>query len=172
MIPDDPIETAARAAAEAALSTARAARRDEAKRAPCGCDLSGMAPPAVHIVDRHEDPHHKEAHPMTTDDLTERIARALDKNFNPDRYPIMAAMFKDYAAAVLPIVEAEVRAAKAEAILMDDFDMALADHLADAGYIEYAEDEDGGVTWVSAPLGEILHIVRICATEHEIGNQS
>lgn len=54
---------------------------------------------------------------MTTDTtaLRERIARALDKNFNPDRYPIMAAMFKDYAAAILPIVEAEVRAAKAEA---------------------------------------------------------
>lgn len=52
---------------------------------------------------------------MTTDDLTKRIARALDKNFNPDRYPIMAAMFIDYAAAVLPIVEAEVRKAKAEA---------------------------------------------------------
>ena len=53
---------------------------------------------------------------MTTDDLTKRIARALDKNFNPDRYPIMAAMFIDYAAAVLPIVEAEVRKAKAEAL--------------------------------------------------------
>ncbi|MCT2056935.1 hypothetical protein M3D53_09805 [Dermabacter hominis] len=50
-----------------------------------------------------------------TDDLTERIARALDKNFNPGRYPIMAAMFMDYAAAILPEVEAEVRKAKAEA---------------------------------------------------------
>lgn len=25
------------------------------KRASCGCDLTGMAPPAVHIVDRHEE---------------------------------------------------------------------------------------------------------------------
>ena len=50
-----------------------------------------------------------------TDDLTERIARALDKNFNPGHYPIMAAMFMDYAAAILPEVEAEVRKAKAEA---------------------------------------------------------
>lgn len=50
-----------------------------------------------------------------TDELTERIARALDKNFNPGRYPIMAAMFMDYAAAILPEVEAEVRKAKAEA---------------------------------------------------------
>lgn len=54
---------------------------------------------------------------MTTDTtaLQERIARALDKNFNPDRYPIMAAMFMDYAAAALPIVEAEVQAARVEA---------------------------------------------------------
>lgn len=51
-----------------------------------------------------------------TDELTERIARALDKNFNPGRYPIMAAMFMDYAAAILPEVEAEVRKAKAEAL--------------------------------------------------------
>lgn len=33
----------------------RPARRDKAKRAACGCDLTGMAPPAVHIVDRHEE---------------------------------------------------------------------------------------------------------------------
>lgn len=39
-----------------ALDAARAARRDEEKRASCGCDLSGMTPPAVHIVDRHEAP--------------------------------------------------------------------------------------------------------------------
>ncbi|MCT1710309.1 hypothetical protein [Dermabacter hominis] len=51
-----------------------------------------------------------------TDDLTERIARALDKNFNPGCYPIMAAMFMDYAAAILPEVEAEVRKAKAETL--------------------------------------------------------
>ena len=76
------------------------------------------------------------------------------------------------AAAVLPIIAAEVQASKAEAILMDGFDMAVADHLADAGYTEYAEDEDGGVTWVSAPLGEVLHIVRISATEYETGDRA
>lgn len=64
------------------------------------------------------------------------------------------------------------RDAKAEASLMDGFDMAVADRLADAGYTEYAEDEDGGVTWVSAPLGEVLHIVRICATECETGDRA
>lgn len=81
------------------------------------------------------------------------------------------------AAAVLPIVEAEVRAAKSEAlreaaraILMDSFDASVADLLADAGYTEYAEDEDGGLTWVSAPLSEVLLIVRTCATEYETGD--
>lgn len=109
---------------------------------------------------------------MTTDDLTERIARALSEHWRDMHTNESLGKQRMLATAILPIVEAEVRAAKAEAILMDDFDMALADRLADAGYTEYAEDEDGGVTWVSAPLGEILHIVRICATEHEIGNQS
>ena len=80
---------------------------------------------------------------------------------------------KDYLPAAWDEWIARVRrAAKAEAILMDGFDMAVADRLADAGYTEYAEDEDGGVTWVSAPLGEVLHIVRICATEYETGDQA
>ena len=110
---------------------------------------------------------------MNTDALTERIARALARQdgYDPDKHCdewIMYGM-REFAAAVLPEVEAEVRAAKADAILMDGFDMAVADRLADAGYTEYAEDEDGGVTWVSAPLGEVLHIVRICATEYETG---
>lgn len=65
-----------------------------------------------------------------------------------------------------------VHRVRAEAILMDGFDMAVADRLADAGYTEYAEDEDGGVTWVSAPLGEVLHIVRVCATEYETGDRA
>lgn len=38
------------------LREATAEARDEGKRASCGCDLSGMTPPAVHIVDRHEAP--------------------------------------------------------------------------------------------------------------------
>lgn len=37
------------------LRDACAARRDEKKRAACGCDLTGPLPPAVHIVDRHEE---------------------------------------------------------------------------------------------------------------------
>lgn len=36
-----------------------------------------------------------------TDDMVERAAKAMDENFNPDRYPIMAAMFKDYAQVAL-----------------------------------------------------------------------
>ena len=106
---------------------------------------------------------------MTTDTtaLQERIEAALIRATDDG-----ADGTEDYAAAVLPIIAAEVQASKAEAILMDGFDMAVADHLADAGYTEYAEDEDGGVTWVSAPLGEVLHIVRISATEYETGDRA
>ena len=35
------------------------------------------------------------------DNLRNRIARVLDQNFNPDQYPIMAAMFRDYAQAII-----------------------------------------------------------------------
>ena len=35
------------------------------------------------------------------DVAVEAAARALDANFNPDRYPIMAAMFRDYASTAL-----------------------------------------------------------------------
>ena len=57
---------------------------------------------------------------MNTDDLTERIARALARQdgYDPDKHCdewIMYGM-RESAAAVLPIVEAEVRAAKAEAL--------------------------------------------------------
>ena len=46
-----------------------------------------------------------------------------------------------------------------ESVLMDSHEEQIADRLSDAGYTEYAEDEDGGLTWVSAPLGEVLRIV-------------
>lgn len=37
--------------------------------------------------------------------LIEEAAKALDKNFNPDKHPIMAAMFRDYAATCLAVFE-------------------------------------------------------------------
>lgn len=46
-----------------------------------------------------------------------------------------------------------------ESILMTSREETISDRLSDAGYTEYAEDEDGGFTWVSAPLGEVLSIV-------------
>ena len=36
-----------------------------------------------------------------TDEAVDVAARALDENFNPDRYPVLAAMFSDYARAAL-----------------------------------------------------------------------
>ena len=48
-----------------------------------------------------------------SDDLRDRIAGVLDENFNPDKYPIMAEMFRDYAQAVIDdlglVVERTVR---------------------------------------------------------------
>ena len=38
---------------------------------------------------------------FVTDEAVESAARALDENFNPDRYPVMAAMFSDYARTAL-----------------------------------------------------------------------
>ena len=38
---------------------------------------------------------------LLSDDAVERVARAMDENFNPDRHPIMAAMFRDYAKTAL-----------------------------------------------------------------------
>jgi len=49
----------------------------------------------------------------TVDDAIEAGARALDSNYNPDRHPVMAAMFEDYsltaARAMWPILSAPLR---------------------------------------------------------------
>ena len=50
-------------------------------------------------------------------------------------------------------------AAQEPSVLMTSCEETISDRLSDAGYTEYAEDEDGGLTWVSAPLGEVLCIV-------------
>ena len=48
-----------------------------------------------------------------SDELRDRIAGVLDENFNPDKHPIMAEMFRDYAQAVIDdlglVVERTVR---------------------------------------------------------------
>lgn len=59
----------------------------------------------------------------------EAAAKALDSNFNPDQYPIMAAMFKDYAetavsaylAAAQPVVNSvEVIPAQVQVVSWDE----------------------------------------------------
>ena len=54
------------------------------------------------------------------DAAVEAAARALDANFNPDHYPIMAAMFRDYArtalAAAAPYIAAQERRRVADEI--------------------------------------------------------
>ena len=48
-----------------------------------------------------------------SNDLQDRIAGVLDENFNPDKYPIMAEMFRDYAQTIIAdlglVVERTVR---------------------------------------------------------------
>ena len=49
-----------------------------------------------------------------TDEMVETAARAMDHAYNPDRAPILAAMFRDYARAALeavaPLIAATARA--------------------------------------------------------------
>ena len=51
---------------------------------------------------------------LITDEMVETAARAMDHAYNPDRAPILAAMFRDYARAALdaaaPLIAATARA--------------------------------------------------------------
>lgn len=58
-------------------------------------------------------------------------------------------------------------AAQEESVLMDPLDERIADRLANAGYLEYAADEDGEYTMVLAPLGEVLYVIRLCLAAQE-----
>ena len=55
-----------------------------------------------------------------TDEMVEAAARAMDRAYNPDRAPILAAMFRDYARAALeaaaPYVAAEALREAADAL--------------------------------------------------------
>ena len=46
-----------------------------------------------------------------TEEAVKVAARAMDSNFNPDRYPVLAEMFRDYAKAALdsaaPLIAAQ-----------------------------------------------------------------
>lgn len=57
----------------------RAARRDEEKRASCGCDLTGLTPPAVHLVDDHEGAKQRLSAQEPTD--AERAVRELHRPY-------------------------------------------------------------------------------------------
>ena len=41
---------------------------------------------------------------LVTDEMVETAARAIDHAYNPERHPILAAMFGDYARAALEAV--------------------------------------------------------------------
>lgn len=46
-----------------------------------------------------------------SNEAIEAAARAMDDNFNPEKYPIMAAMFRDYARAALTAAAPFIQAA-------------------------------------------------------------
>ena len=104
---------------------------------------------------------------MNTDALTERIARALARQdgYDPDKHCDEWVMYgmRESAAAVLPIVEAEVRKAKAAA-------------LREAAKAYEAEGLD--VNTESMPHHDgwsyvtVSQWLRIRATEHETGDQA
>lgn len=48
---------------------------------------------------------------FVTDEAVEAASRAMDAGFNPDRYPILAAMFGDYARAALEAAAPAIAAA-------------------------------------------------------------
>ena len=92
---------------------------------------------------------------MNTDALTERIARALARQdgYDPDKHCdgwVMDGM-RESAAAVMPIVEAEVRAAKAEALREAADDVTEID----------GRRDDSAANWLRAR-----------ATEYETGDQA
>ena len=48
---------------------------------------------------------------LVTDEMVETAARAIDHAYNPDRAPILAAMFRDYALAALEAAAPQIAAA-------------------------------------------------------------
>ena len=88
---------------------------------------------------------------MTTDNFTEAARAEAERRFD---FLSDASCFEQGAEWARTHL-----AAQEESVLMTSREETISDRLSDAGYTEYAEDEDGGVTWVSAPLGEVLRIV-------------
>ena len=48
---------------------------------------------------------------LITDEMVETAARAVDHAYNPERAPILAAMFRDYALAALEAAAPQIAAA-------------------------------------------------------------
>ena len=79
---------------------------------------------------------------MTTDNFTEAARAEAERRFD---FLSDASCFEQGAEWARTHL-----AAQEESVLMTSREETISDRLSDAGYTEYAEDEDGGVTWVSA----------------------
>lgn len=67
-----------------------------------------------------------------TDEAVEKAAKAMADDWNPERDPILTAMFRDYAATALEAA-APLIAAKALRALADDMEADSWDHFDDWG---------------------------------------
>ena len=81
-----------------------------------------------------------------TDEMVETAARAMDHAYNPDRTPILAAMFRDYARAALD---------------------AAAPLIAADALREAANELDGNEGEISMPVGLIAVALRARADQIE-----
>lgn len=80
--------------------------------------------------------------------LVEKAARAMADDWNPDRDPILTAMFRDYAASALAAVLPEIQAQALEAAV---------EHLAE---VEADLDESAGLTSAMGHLGRLADRTR------------
>lgn len=117
----------------------RATRRDEEKRASCGCDLTGLTPPAVHLVDDHEGAKQRLAAQEPTDaEWENEVAAALPERYDGDgdqRAIILRAVRDMAARETQEPTDAEVRAALGAANRT-----ALSGHRFDAPLRFYADN--------------------------------
>lgn len=97
---------------------------------------------------------------MTADDFTETANAAAREYASTPRMNVGTVRDRIAVAHMAGAEWARTHLiTQEESVLMNSREETISDRLSDAGYTEYAEDEDGGVTWVSAPLSEVLRIV-------------
>ena len=87
---------------------------------------------------------------LVTDEMVEAAARAMDRAYNPERAPILAAMFRDYARAALeaaaPLIAAATLryAPEHENRELSDYDDGIRESCPDHNPVQH---RDGNPPW-------------------------